>query len=295
MIVAVTGSSGLIGSALTTALRADGHEVRRLVRRRPNRPDEVYWDPAGGQVGDLTGVSAAVHLAGAGVSDHRWTTAYRRTIRDSRIQGTRALATALARLDPTPTVLVSGSAIGWYGDTGARAVDERAGAGAGFLADVVRAWEAAAEPARAAGIRVVHPRTGLVMSRRGGALARMLPIFRLGLGGRLGSGRQYWSVVSLADEVAALRFLLTAGGVRGPVNVTAPDTPTNAQFTAALARALRRPAVLPVPGPALRLALGGFAGEVLASQRVAPAALTAAGFRFAHPDADAVAQAALED
>jgi len=285
MKIAVTGASGLIGTALVPALRRDGHEVLRLVRRPTQTPDEVTWDPAAGTVDldRLAGTDAVVHLAGVGVGDRRWTAAHKADILASRVQGTRTVARAVATLDPRPAVLVSASAIGFYGDTGDREVDESAPAGTGFLAGVVQAWEAAADEARAAGVRVVHPRSGLVMSRKGGAWGRMLPLFRLGLGGRLGPGDQYWSYITLEDEVRALSFLLIAG-LSGPVNLTAPNPVTNAELTRAMGAALHRPTVFAVPGAALRLVLGEFSTEVLGSARVLPHALQRAGFAFKHPD-----------
>ena len=283
--IAVTGASGLIGTALVAHLRADGHEVLRLVRRPAGAADEVTWDPVAGTVdlGRLAGVHAVVHLAGAGVGEHRWTAAYRKVILDSRVQGTGTIARAVAELDPAPGVLVSASAIGFYGDTGSRAVDETAPRGAGFLAEVVEAWEAAAEPARVAGVRVVHPRSGLVMARSGGAWARLLPLFRLGLGGRLGNGRQYWSYITLQDEVRALTHLLDSE-LAGPVNLTAPEPATNAEITKAMGASLHRPTLLPVPAIALKTVLGEFSSEVLGSARVRPARLLADGFTFLHPD-----------
>jgi uncharacterized protein len=285
MKVAITGSTGHIGSHLVPELRADGHEVVPLVRR-PARDGEISWQP--GEVLDpaaLAGVDAVVHLAGVGIADHRWTEQHKRNVLRSRVEGTTTIATAVAAGDPR--VLVSGSAIGWYGDTGTRAVDESAPAGAGYLADVCRQWEAAAEPARAAGARVATLRTGLVCGRGGGLMGRMLPLFRLGLGGRLGSGRQYWSWISMADEVGAIRHVLD-GDLAGPVNLTGPDPVTNAEFTKALAHVLGRPALAPVPPFALRIALGGFADEgVLSGQRVLPHALQESGYSFQHPTLEA--------
>lgn len=287
MQIAITGSTGLIGKALVRALRDEGLTVIRLVRRPATAEDEVRWDPFGEvDTGVLEGVDAVIHLAGAGLGDHRWTEAYKREVRDSRVEGTRTLSRALAGLSRRPAVLISGSAVGYYGDTGDAEVNESATEGAGFLAGLCRDWEAAAQPAVDAGIRVVHPRTGLVLSREGGLLGRVLPLFRLGLGGRLGSGRQWMSWISLADHIAALRFILL-GGLYGPVNVTAPAPVTNADFTRALGHALHRPAPFTVPAPALRLALGDFADEgALVSQRVLPDRLVKAGFTFRHPDID---------
>ncbi len=295
MLIAVTGASGLIGSALVPHLRAAGHEVLRLVRRPTAAPDEVFWDPASGTVdlAALAGVEGVVHLAGAGVGDHRWTDDYKRTILDSRIDGTHAIVRAVCALDPKPSVLVSASAIGYYGDTGDRAVDESAPAGTGFLPDVVRAWEAAAEPAAAAGIRVVHPRSGLVVAGDGGAWARMWPLFRLGLGGRMGSGRQYWSWISLRDELDALAHLLLTDSLTGPVNLTGPTPVINAEVAAAMGRVLHRPALLPVPAFALQAVLGEFSSEVLGSARVLPTALLESGFAFADPTIESALRAAL--
>lgn len=288
MRVAVTGASGLIGSALVAGLHREGHDVLRLVRRDARGADEVSWDPLGGTVDTarLSGIDACFHFAGAGVGDRRWTTSYKQVLWDSRVRGTRTIAAAVAALSPRPRVLVCGSAIGYYGDTGERAVDESAPRGSGFLAELVEAWEAAAEPAQAAGVRVVHPRSGLVVAAKGGAWGRMFPIFRLGMGGRLGSGRQYWSFVSLTDEVRGLLLLLQADQLSGPVNLTAPEPAPNAEVTRAMGRVLRRPAVLPVPAFALRAVLGEFSGEVLMSQRVLPRRLREAGFVFAHPDVE---------
>lgn len=286
--IAVTGSSGLIGAALVRSLRADGHEVVRLVRRPARAGDEIEWDPARGHVdtAGLEGCDAVVHLAGAGVGERRWTEAYKREIRDSRVLGTAAIARAVASLDTPPKVLLCGTALGYYGDTGTRAVDETAPAGDGFLPSVCVEWEAAAAAAEEAGIRVAYARTGLVVAREGGAWGRLFPLFRAGLGGRLGNGEQYWSFISLHDEVAALRHILDTESLAGPVNLTAPDPVTNREVTAAMARVLRRPAFLHVPAPALRIALGDFAADVLGSQRVVPSRLLDSGFRFAFPTID---------
>jgi uncharacterized protein len=303
--IAVTGSSGIIGTALVASLRADGHEVIRLVRRAPRARDEKRWDPRAADGGLLTpgssaldGLAACVHLAGAGVADHRWTARYKTEIRASRVLGTRALAGALTKLSPPPATLVAASAIGWYGDTGGREVDESAGlaAGQGFLARLVRDWEAAAEPAAEAGIRVVHPRSGLVLTPRGGLLARLLPLARLGLSPTFGSGRQVMSWVSLSDEIAAVKFLLGRTDLSGPVNVTAPAPATNAEFTAALSVAVgRRPRPwLRVPAPLLRLAVGEASVELLSSARVLPGRLQEAGYEFRYPDLPGALRAELE-
>ncbi|MET9495517.1 TIGR01777 family oxidoreductase [Streptomyces sp. NPDC006552] len=292
--IAVAGASGLIGSALVRSLTADGHEVRRLVRRAPRAADEIRWDPTKGEVdtGGLTGCEAVVNLAGAGVGDHRWTDAYKREIRDSRVLGTTTLAEALAALPTPPRVFLNGSAVGYYGCTGGRAVDESAPAGEGFLPSVCVAWEAATAPAHQAGIRTVLARTGLVVSRSGGAWAKLFPLFKAGLGGRLGDGRQYWSYIALHDHVAALRHLLDSEDVSGPVNLTAPHPATNREVTAAMARVLHRPALVPAPAVALRLVLGEMAGDVLGSTRAVPARLLESGFTFAFPDLEQAIRAA---
>jgi uncharacterized protein (TIGR01777 family) len=297
MRVAVTGASGLIGTALVTHLRSVGHEVVRLVRRPATAPDEVTWDPKAGTVDldALAGVEGVIHLAGAGVGDHRWTDDYKREILDSRVDSTHTIANAMLALDPKPRVLVSASAIGWYGDTGDRIVDETAPAGTGFLADVVRAWEAAAGPAASAGIRVVHPRTGLVVAKSGGAWARMFPLFKLGVGGKLGSGQQYWSWISLRDEVCALQFLLEQDHLSGPVNLTGPDPQTNAEITHVMGKVLGRPTILPAPAFALKAVLGEFSSEVLGSARVIPAVLEQSGFVFQDPTIESAIRTALAD
>ncbi len=295
MRVAITGASGLIGSALVPHLRSVGHDVQRLVRRPAAAPDEITWDPKAGTVdlAALQGVDGVIHLAGAGVGDHRWTDDYKREILDSRVDGTRTITQAMIALDPKPRVLVSASAIGWYGDTGDREVDETAPAGSGFLADVVRAWEAAASPAADHGIRVVHPRTGLVVSGDGGAWARMFPLFKFGLGGKLGSGSQYWSWISLRDEVCALQFLLEQDHLSGPVNLTGPTPLTNAQITSVMGSVLGRPTILPAPAFALKAVLGEFSTEVLGSSRVMPRVLEQSGFAFQDPTAEDAIRTAL--
>jgi uncharacterized protein len=288
MRIAVTAASGLIGSALAADLEADGADVVRLVRRQARSPAEISWNPQAAADGldpaALRGVDAVVHLSGAPVAARRWTPARKTVLRSSRIQSTRTIAAAMAAADPPPGALLCASAIGYYGDTGDRAVDESAPGGAGFLADLVRDWEAAAEPARAAGVRVASFRSGLVLAAGGGMLGPLLLPFRLGLGARLGSGRQYLSWISLTDEVRAIRFLLGSADATGPFNLTAPAPVTNAEFTRALATALGRPALLTVPPVVLRTALGEVASEVLGSARVIPARLRAAGFSFSHPD-----------
>ncbi len=295
MKVAITGASGLIGSALVPYLRGRGDEVVRLVRRPATAPDEVTWDPAAGTVdlAGLEGIGAVVHLAGAGVGDHRWTDAYKKTILDSRVDGTHTIVKAMTSLDSRPATLVAGSAIGWYGDTGDRAVDETAPAGTGFLADVVRAWEAAADPAREAGIRVTHARTGLVVAKEGGAWAKLFPLFKLGLGGKLGSGKQYWSWISLRDEVAALTYLLDNPSMSGPVNLTGPVPVTNAEVTSVMGQVLGRPTLFAVPSFALKTVLGEFSTEILSSARVIPEVLAQSGFTWQDLTVESAIQAAL--
>jgi uncharacterized protein (TIGR01777 family) len=284
MDILVTGSSGLIGSALTGRLGAAGHEVTRLVRSSGAvQQGRIQWDPAAERLDaeSLEGFDAVVHLAGESVATGRWTAAKKERIRSSRVQGTRLLAQTLARLGRPPGVLVSASAVGYYGDRGDESLDEQSAPGSGFLAEVCQEWEAAADPAREAGIRVVHPRIGLVLSASGGALAKMLPLFRLGLGGPLGSGRQYVSWITLDDLVAAICHSISTDSPSGPVNAVAPEPATNRQFTRALGRALRRPARLPAPAFALRAMLGPMADELLlSSTRVIPRRLTASGFAF---------------
>ena len=299
MKIAVTGSSGLIGNALVPALRAGGHEVLRLVRRTPRTSDEHRWDPEHRRIDPtvLRDVDAVVNLAGTPIRPRPWTAAYREAVRSSRLDSTVTVAEALAEAagaDPSrPRVLLSGSAVGYYGDTGDAVVDESFPPGEDFLASVCAGWEAATAAAEQAGVRVAHLRTGLVIGR-GAMLVQVLgTVFRLGLGGRMGAGRQYWPWISLRDEVDAIRFLLTAD-VSGPVNLTGPAPVTNADFTRALAAAVHRPAVLPVPAPAIRLALGEFGrSSLLAGQRAVPAALEAAGHRFTDATLDSALRQAL--
>lgn len=287
MKIVVSGASGLIGTPLVERLRGDGHEVVRLVRREPRAADEVRWDPTSGDLdpGALRGVEAAVNLSGANVGDKRWTPEFKRVIRDSRVNATRTLATALASLTPTPTVLVNGSAIGYYGDRGDEELTEQSTPGDGYFPDVVMDWEAATRPAQDAGIRTVHLRSGLVMARKGGAFGRLLPLFRLGLGGKLGDGSMWWSWITVQDEISAIVHLLDHD-VSGPVNASGPRPATNAAVTKALGRALHRPALFVVPSFALRIGLGEFANDVVSSQRVLPHVLLDSGFTFAHQDLD---------
>ena len=285
MRIAITGASGLVGSALVPFLEESGHQVARLVRGTPHGPDEHRWSPDLGipDAAAMGSVDAVIHLAGESVAGGRWTPAMKARIRDSRIGPTRALAQSLAGAPVPPSVLISASAIGIYGNRGDEALTEASPRGHGFLADVCEAWEAAADPARGAGIRVVHPRFGIILDAHGGALGRMTVPFRLGLGGRLGPGTQHWSWVGIADVVNALLFAVTHDTMRGPINVTAPHPVTNAEFTRVLARTLHRPAVMPVPALVLRAVIGEMAdAELLSSKRVLPAALQGAGFAFRH-------------
>lgn len=288
MDVVVTGSSGLIGTALIASLEADGHRAIRLLRRAPAPgEDALRWDPAAGTIdaAGLEGVDAVVHLAGAGIGDQRWTPAYKQEILESRTTSTSLIATTIAGLQRPPAVLVSGSAIGIYGDRGDEVLTEQSAPGTGFLADVVVQWEASTAAAAEAGIRVPLVRTGIVLTPTGGALPKLLPLFRFGVGGRLGSGRQWWSWISLDDEIAALRFALDHD-LDGPVNLTAPEPATNAEFTRTLARVLGRPAFMAVPAFGPKLLRGSeLAQELLFnSQRVLPEALLQHGFVFTHPE-----------
>jgi uncharacterized protein len=294
--VAITGATGLIGGALADFLRGDGADVLRLVRRPAAHAAELQWDPAkpdGGLAADaLSGVDAVVHLSGAPIASRRWTPARKQELRASRVDSTTALIRAMLAAPTPPPVLLAGSAIGWYGNTAGQAVDESAPSGAGFLPALVRDWEEATAPARAVGIRVVNLRSGVVLSRRGGLLGPLLLPFRLGLGAKIGTGMQYLSWITLTDHLRAMRFLLRQD-LSGPVNLTAPAPATNADFTRALARAVRRPAVLQVPAAAVRLALGELSTELLSSSRVVPARLEAASFTFQHPTIGPAVAAAI--
>ncbi|MCU1596101.1 MAG: putative NAD-dependent epimerase/dehydratase [Frankiales bacterium] len=291
MKIGITGASGLIGSHLVTHLRPE-HEVVRFIRKPASLPDERRWDGAFLEPQAVEDLDAVVHLAGAGVGDKRWSPSYKSEILDSRVRGTSAVATAVARAGVP--VLLSSSAIGYYGDTEANLLDETAPRGRGFLAEVCEAWETATKPATgSAAVRTVHLRTGIVLSSEGGALKKQLPIFKAAAGAPLGSGEQYLSWISISDEVAAITHLLTAD-VQGPVNLVSPNPVTNKEFTKALGAALHRP-TLPVhlPGFVLRAALGEFAGEVLTGQRLAPAVLETSGFRFTHATLGSALQAVL--
>jgi uncharacterized protein (TIGR01777 family) len=284
--IAVTGASGLIGHALVARLRLDGRRVRRLVRTPdPKSPDDVPWDPMLGTLDprQLEGAEAVIHLAGEPIAQ-RWTGARREAIRESRVRGTELLARAITALDRKPDVLLSGSAVGYYGDRGDDAVDEESAPGTDFLAGVAREWEAATDAAKAAGVRVVLLRTGIVLSPHGGALERLLPPFRLGVGGPIGTGRQWMSWIALEDHLRAMQHALATVGLHGPVNLVAPNPVMNAEFAATLGRVLDRPAIVPVPAFALELLYGEMArSTILAGQRVLPRKLLGSGFHFAHP------------
>jgi uncharacterized protein (TIGR01777 family) len=260
--------------------------VKRLVRRTAASPDEITWNPEQATIDDqaLAGVGAVIHLAGESIAEGRWTAEKKRRIRESRVEGTRLVVNALTQLDPRPPVLVTASAIGYYGDRGTTQLDETSEPGEGFLVEVCRAWESATLPAKDAGMRVVNGRLGVVLSRRGGALARMLTPFKLGVGGKIGSGRQYMSWITLDDATRAFQFAMESDRLSGPVNFVAPEPLTNLEFTKALGRVLRRPTILPMPATAARLAFGELAdGLLLASARVVPSRLTEAGFSFDYP------------
>jgi uncharacterized protein (TIGR01777 family) len=285
MDVLISGATGLIGSALIPELEAKGHTLRRLTRT-PRSEGDIRWDLDAGTIeGDLSGTEAVIHLAGESIAEGRWTEEKKRRILESRRKGTRLLAETIVTLSEPPPVMVCVSAIGYYGDRGNELLTEESESGDLFLSEVCRKWEAAAEPAREAGIRVVHPRFGIVLSTEGGALGATLPIFKLGGGGKIGSGRQYWSWVSFDDVIGAILHSIENDALSGPVNVVAPDPPTNAEYTKVLGHVLGRPTFFAVPAPAARVALGGMADELLlASARVEPVRLQETGYSFRHPD-----------
>jgi uncharacterized protein (TIGR01777 family) len=297
MKILITGASGLIGRALSSTLKAQGHTIVSAVRREPRRNDEVQWDPKSGTMAAsaFDGIDAVVHLAGAGIGDKRWTNDYKMEILESRTNGTALLANTMAALATKPQVFISGSAIGIYGARADEELSETATIGNGFLADVCRDWEAAAEPATAAGIRTVFIRTGIVLSPEGGALKKQLPLFKLGLGGKFGNGKQWQSWISITDEVNAIVHLLTSS-LSGPVNLTAPTPVTNSEFTQVLSKVVSRPAILPIPSFGPKLLLGSELADALlfTGQRVTPNALLADGFVFSHPTLDAALRALLK-
>ena len=296
MRVLVSGASGLVGASLKRSLESDGHEVYSLVRREPRASDELRWNPSEGSVDDHDlKIDAVVHLAGESIAEGRWNDAKKSRIRDSRVVGTRAICEAMASMAEKPEVIVCASAIGYYGDRGDAVLTESASHGEGFLPEVCRQWEDAAEPARAAGIRVVSLRIGVVLSQEGGALSKMLLPFKLGVGGKIGDGAQYMSWISLVDLVSIARFAIDDGELSGPVNAVAPGAVTNLEFTKALGRALGRPTLFPLPAFVARLALGEMADDLLlASIRVEPAVLKERGFQFEHPELEGALGAVLE-
>jgi len=296
MRIVVTGASGLIGRDLRTLLAAEGHETFTMVRRRTSRADEIQWDPATSSIDakQLVGVDAVVHLAGASVAGGRWTQARKKEIIDSRVSGTRLLCETIAGMTRRPRVLVAASAIGFYGNRGQETLTEDSPSGAGFLANVTRAWEAATLPARDAGIRVVNLRIGIVLSSKGGALARMVLPFRLGLGGVLGNGRQMMSWISLEDVVRAIDHAIATDTLAGPVNAVAPNAVDNHTFTKTLGRVLGRPTMLPVPATLIKLVFGEMGEELLlSSASVRPTRLQTSSFSFIHPDLESALRAAL--
>ena len=296
MRIVISGASGLVGTALSSSLRSQGHTVVTLVRRAAAGPDQITWDPAAGQLDPaaIDGADAVVNLSGAGIGDRRWNDAYKRELVDSRLQTTGLLARTIAATDRKPSVVLSGSAIGWYGPRGDEELTESSSPGSTFLADLCVQWEAATEPASAAGVRTAHLRTGIVLTPAGGALKKQLPLFRFGLGGSFGNGRQWQSWISLDDEVGAIIHLLTAD-VEGPVNLTAPNPVTNKEFTKTLGKVLGRPTVLPIPSFGPKLLLGGELADALlfTGQRVLPSKLTASGYTFTHPTLEVALRALL--
>ena len=299
MKILVSGSTGLVGTSLVARLRAEHHEVVGLVRRVPANDDEavVAWDPSNGTIepGELEGFDAVIHLAGENIAARRWSTKQKARIRDSRVEGTSLLARTLAGLESPPATMICASAIGWYGDAGDEWQDESQPPGTGVLPDVCRDWEAAADPAREAGLRVVHARIGVVLAREGGALKAMLLPFRLGLGGRVGSGQQYWSWIALDDLVAALKHLVETDSLQGPVNLVAPAPATNREFTRTLGRVLGRPTIFPMPGVMARLLLGEMANELmLTGARIRSTLLAESGFDFRYPDLESALRHVLD-
>jgi uncharacterized protein len=297
MRILMAGSSGFLGTRLGDRLGAAGHDITRLVRRPARSADEASWDPASGQLDAplVAGADAVINLAGVGVGDKRWTARHKNDVRSSRVDSTGTIARTIAHLPAAdrPAVLLQASAVGWYGDTGDAEVTEEAPAGTDFLADVCRVWEAAARPAEDAGTRVVLLRTGLPLDEDGGLLKPQMLPFRLGVGGKLGGGKQWVPWIALADWLRAADFLLDRGDIAGPVNVVGPAPVTNATFTQALGRVLHRPTIMPIPGAALHLVLGGLAGEALKSQRVLPGVLRRSGFAWTCPTLESALQAAL--
>jgi uncharacterized protein len=296
MKVAITGASGLIGNALVRVLRANGHEVRRLVRHDPQAADQSRWNPDQHEIDDavLDEIEAVIHLAGVGVGDKRWSDSHKRAVLQSRVDGTTTIAEAVARNSDHVRVLLSASAVGWYGERGDAILDEADPAGTGFLADVVERWEASTAAASDAGVRVANLRSGIVLSADGGALGKVLPLFKAGVGGRLGGGHQYISWIARPDHIAAMRFLLDADDISGPVNLTAPNPVTNRDYTKAIAAAVHRPALFPAPTIALKAVLGEFADNVVGGQRVLPKRLLDAGFEFGYPDIGPALRALVE-
>jgi uncharacterized protein (TIGR01777 family) len=296
MRILMSGASGLIGTALSSHLAADGHTVTRLVRREA-KTDEIKWDPAAGVLDPAAfdGCDAVINLSGAGIGDKRWSDDYKKELLASRLQATELLAGTMAALDVPPSVFLSGSAVGWYGDRGDERLDELSTPGDDFLSDVCVQWEAATVAAEKAGIRTVHLRSGMVLSRKGGALKKQLPLFKLGLGGRFGNGHQWQSWISIDDEVGAITHLLSAE-ICGAVNLTAPNPVTNSEFTSTLAKVLHRPAVLPIPTFGPKLLLGGELVETLLlnGQRVSPTALQRSGYEFHHATLDVALRAVLQ-
>ena len=287
MKIAVTGASGMVGSAFCSLATTGGHRVLRLVRRKSESPEEISWDPHTGKIDAeaLRGVDAVVHLAGDNISEGRWTTAKKQRIRSSRVDGTRLISETLAKLDDKPRTMIAASAIGYYGNRGDEQLDESASVGTGFLADVVRDWEAATQPARDSGIRVVNLRLGVVISPQGGALRKMLTPFKLGLGGPVGNGRQYMSWISIDDAIGSIHHALMTDSLEGPVNAVAPGAVTNREFTKTLGRVLRRPTIFPMPAFAAKIAFGEMANDLLlSSTRVVPTRLTESDYAFRHPD-----------